>query len=97
MGIRRYAWILYTNERYEVEEYYVVIIGENYVGINRTGFYDISYWSLNLDSKTFAERINESIERDDYNILIEDYIREEGDITEAKFVNSGSGYYEIQD
>jgi len=88
---------LYTNERYEVEEYYVVTIGENYVGINRTGFYDTSYWSLNLDSKTFAERINESIEKDDFNILIEDYIREEGDITEAKFVNSGSGNYEIQD
>ena len=35
---------LYTNERYEVEEYYVVTIGENYVGINRTGFYDTSYW-----------------------------------------------------
>ena len=88
---------LYTTERYEVEEYYVVIIGENYVGINRTGFYDTSYWSLHLDSKTFAGRINDSIEKDDFNILIEDYIREEGDITEAKFVNSGSGNYEIQD
>ena len=88
---------LYTNERYEVEEYYVVTIGENYVGINRTGFYDTSYWSLHLDSKTFSERVNDSIEKDDFNILIEDYIREEGDITEAKFVNSGSGNYEIQD
>ena len=27
---------LYTNERYEVEEYYVVTIGENYVGINES-------------------------------------------------------------
>tara|TARA_Y100000022_G_scaffold140803_1_gene122668 strand:+ start:357 stop:908 length:552 start_codon:yes stop_codon:yes gene_type:complete len=88
---------LYTTERYEVEEYYVVTIGENYVGINRTGFYDTSYWSLHLDSKTFSERVNDSIEKDDFNILIEDYIREEGDITEAKFVNSGSGNYEIQD
>ena len=88
---------LYTTERYEVEEYYVVTIGENYVGINRTGFYDTSYWSLNLHSKTFSERVNDSIEKDDFNILIEDYIREEGDITEAKFVNSGSGNYEIQD
>ncbi len=88
---------LYTTERYEIEEYYVVIIGENYVGINRTGFYDTSYWSLHLDSKTFAERINDSMEKDDFNILIEDYIREEGDITDAKFVNSGSGNYEIQD
>ena len=50
-----------------------------------------------LDSKTFSERVNDSIEKDDFNILIEDYIREEGDITEAKFVNSGSGNYEIQD
>ena len=88
---------LLTSERYEVEEYYVVTIGENYVGINRTGFYDTSYWSLNLDSQTFADSINESIEKNDYNILIEDYIREEGDITEAEFINSGSGNYEIQD
>ena len=88
---------LYTNERYEVEEYYVVTIGENYVGINRTGFYDTSYWSLELDSETFSKAIFEAIEKDNYEYLVEDYIMEEGDYTEAKFIGGGEGNYEIQD
>ena len=84
---------LYTNERYEVEEYYVVTIGENYVGINRTGFYDTSYWSLELDSETFSKAIFEAIEKDNYEYLVEDYIMEEGDYTEAKFIGGGEESY----
>ena len=88
---------IFTNERYHVEEYYGITINENYVGINRTGFYDNSYWSLSLDSKDFSENIIKSIDQDDFEMLAEDYIREEGDITEAVFVGSGDGNYEIND
>ena len=48
---------MFTNERYHVEEYCGIKINENYVGINRTGFYENSYWSLSLDSKDFSENI----------------------------------------
>ena len=88
---------LYTNERYEVEESYVVTIGENYVGIHRTGFYDTSFWSLELDAETFYKAILEAIEKDDYEYLVEEYIMEEGDYTESKFISGGEGNYEIQD
>ena len=88
---------IFTKERYEVEEYHVVMIGDNYVGINRTGFYDTSFWSLELDAETFYKAILEAIEKDDYEYLVEEYIMEEGDYTESKFISGGEGNYEIQD